>query len=290
MNPNQNAMPGGAPAMGGMPGVGGAQPAQPTQPVRPVNPVGPMRPMQPVRPAMPAAKPVNPFKPEEPKGPTEPVMPMGPAAPKKKSNSMLIGMILLALVAAGGIGFGVYAMMDGNARVESLNKQISSLKAQNSELLEKLAQAESQDDYDDEDDETTPETEETQSVSISDWGITINLPANLNQLSYLLDANNNSLCVSGYLENGSGLVPSFAGTPLDPGVAYVCIHRGTETHQVGAVNYDINSANFSLGDYYYWVEGPQAQATADPSEVEWETSTVQALITALSDGTNYIIN
>ena len=56
----------------------------------------------------------------------------------KKSKGMAIGMILLALLAVGGIGFGVWAMMDGNAQKKQLNLQITDLETQNSELLKQV--------------------------------------------------------------------------------------------------------------------------------------------------------
>ena len=52
----------------------------------------------------------------------------------KKSHGMLYGMILLAILAAGGIGFGVWAMMDGNSRVVKKDEQIADLRSQ---LVEK---------------------------------------------------------------------------------------------------------------------------------------------------------
>lgn len=43
----------------------------------------------------------------------------------KRSKGMVAGMIILALLAIGGIGFGVWAMMDGNQKVAELNKQLA---------------------------------------------------------------------------------------------------------------------------------------------------------------------
>ncbi len=72
------------------------------------------------------------------------------AEPKKNGKGMVIGMILFALLAVGGIGFGVWAMMDGNnqkSQVEKqLNAQIDSLKQQNDELTEKLSEENKKDD------------------------------------------------------------------------------------------------------------------------------------------------
>ena len=56
----------------------------------------------------------------------------------KKSNGMLIGLILCIFLAIGGIGFGVWMMMDGNTQKEQLNSQIATLRGQVSELQEKL--------------------------------------------------------------------------------------------------------------------------------------------------------
>lgn len=59
----------------------------------------------------------------------------------KKNNGMLIGMIILAILAVGGVGFGVWAMMDGNAKVEKKDAQITELNKQVSELNDKLAES-----------------------------------------------------------------------------------------------------------------------------------------------------
>ena len=48
----------------------------------------------------------------------------------KKSHGMLYSMILLAILAAGGIGFGVWAMLDGNSRAQKKDEQISQLQSQ----------------------------------------------------------------------------------------------------------------------------------------------------------------
>lgn len=68
----------------------------------------------------------------------------GGAEPKKNGKGMLIGMVLFALLAAGGIGFGVWTMMDGNNQAKTLNNQISDLKKTNSELQDELAKKENQ--------------------------------------------------------------------------------------------------------------------------------------------------
>ncbi|MBP5647683.1 hypothetical protein J6X04_00090 [Candidatus Saccharibacteria bacterium] len=70
----------------------------------------------------------------------------------KKNNGMAIGMILLVILAAGGIGFGIWAMMDGNAKAEKKDAQIAELNKQVSELNDKLAGASTTSDDDETDD------------------------------------------------------------------------------------------------------------------------------------------
>ena len=54
----------------------------------------------------------------------------------KKNHGMLYGMILLAILAVGGIGFGVWAMLDGNTRSQKKDEQISQLQSQLAEKSE----------------------------------------------------------------------------------------------------------------------------------------------------------
>ncbi len=65
--------------------------------------------------------------------------PMG-MTQKKSGKGMLYGMIIFAILAIGGISFGVWAMLDGNSKVANLEKQVTDLRAQNNKLLEQLAE------------------------------------------------------------------------------------------------------------------------------------------------------
>lgn len=54
----------------------------------------------------------------------------------KKSHGMLYGMVLLAILAIGGIAFGVWEMMDGNSQVAKKDEQIADLRGQLAEKNE----------------------------------------------------------------------------------------------------------------------------------------------------------
>ncbi len=105
----------------------------------------------------------------------------GGAEPKKNGKGMLIGMILFALLAAGGIGFGVWAMMDGNSQTKTLNDQIGDLKKTNSELMEKLSRQEEKPVVDNEviiDADTSTKVNSEDYIYVGEWGIKIKKPEN----------------------------------------------------------------------------------------------------------------
>ena len=113
---------------GSMPGAG--QPVGPAKPVNPVNPVNPTRPVRPVTPTVPTTSAAG-----------EPTFDNGPSVVDGKGGKKtgwILTVVLLLIVAIGGVGFGVWAMMDGNAQKDALNSQISTLKKQNGELSEQI--------------------------------------------------------------------------------------------------------------------------------------------------------
>lgn len=153
--------------------------------------------------------------------------PMEPAAlpEKKKSNGMLIGLILCLVLAAGGIGFGVFAMMDGNSRAENLNKQISELKSTNNDLMDKLSEA-SKDDGDtiiNVDTDTDVDTEDY--IYVGEWGLKIKKPENWRNLvreySYYNDFPQavDTLEVRESADSGDGIMISVGGESCETQVA-----------------------------------------------------------------------
>lgn len=109
---------------------GAAQPASPVRPVAPVGPTKPVNPAAPVKPAAPAG------------GPTFDNGPSVVDGKGSKKTGWILAVVLLLIVAIGGVGFGVWAMMDGNAQKDALNSQISALKQQNNDLQEQLGNGE----------------------------------------------------------------------------------------------------------------------------------------------------
>ena len=105
---------------------------------------------------------------------------------KKSGHGMLIGLILCILLAIGGIGFGVWAMIDGNTQKTNFEKQISELRAQNNKLLEQLAEGGDVDiDVDVENGTSSVDPEDY--IYVGEWGLKIKKPETLVYIDYKFD-------------------------------------------------------------------------------------------------------
>lgn len=169
----------------------------------------------------------------------EPTFDNGPSivGKKDKKTAWILAIVLLLIIAAGGVGFGVWAYMDGNTQREQLNAQISSLTQQNSELQEKIEDLSKK--KGDEDTSVEISYDEidvwsdgskniesaflgkTSQIDIKDWGFSLIIPETLDNISYSVrhfdgDGQDgyDALRVSGTI-NGVSQVPDFANMNLN---------------------------------------------------------------------------
>lgn len=209
--------------------------AQPVSPVRPVNPVSQAKPVEPVKPAAPASGPAFDNGPSvvEPKG--------------GRKTGWIIGLVLMALIAAGGVGFGVWAWMDGNTQKDALNEQISDLKKQNGELLDKLAEQET---------EVEEETEVQDLVDdyiyVEEWGLKIKKPENsLGKVWYEFNEETSQSAAALYISEKE------AGLRI---VVYKVIDCSTQRSS--------DQKCFAVDDMYYVVQVPNADETISEEFIE----------------------
>ena len=132
--------------------------------------------------------------------------------PAKKSSKtgIILGFVLLALIAAGGVGFGVWAMMDGNTQREQLNEQIAALKEQNDRLSEQISDDPKNDDNSESeqdsanDDNKEPIDEENRNdsantVAIDEWGVSVLFPEDFDVINYEYKSIENEVYCSSYI-------------------------------------------------------------------------------------------
>jgi hypothetical protein len=130
--------------------------------------------------------PSRPSAPSQPAAPTFNEAPANPSplcAPAKKSGKgTLYGMIIFAVLAVLGIGFSVYLMMDSNTLKTNYETQISNLKKQNSDLLNRIAELEG---YSGDEEEV----DQTNYLTVEEWGLKVEIGSDIKLLSMNLSSN-----------------------------------------------------------------------------------------------------
>ena len=217
----------------------------------------------------------------------EPNMMAQGVSEKKKGKGMLYGMILCAVLAIGGIGFGVWMMMDGNTQKETLNTQISALKQQNNELQEKLSNVTTA---------TTDTDTDTSTINTADyiyvgeWGLKIKIPENLKRVGYNYVGRSDdvyrNLYVSGVSEDSDGL-PDFANTSMNPlGIGAVARYSLDADPEVSSSEY-LGKLVFSDEKYGYYYGSPQAYYSGDENKKELEIKSIEIIKEMLTNPENY---
>ena len=136
----------------------------------------------------------------------------------KKNNTMLLGMILLVILAIGGIGFGVWEMMDANSQKEQLNSQITVLRDQINEMQEKTS-SDSDDDITINGD--TDNADVTDYIYVGEWGLKIKKPENWRELVTKYEFVNDyplgtdSLEIRESYDDGDGIIISVGGASCE---------------------------------------------------------------------------
>ena len=196
----------------------------------------------------------------------------------KKNTAMVLGMVLLAVLAIGGIGFGVWEMMDGNNRVVEKDKQIAEL---NSKLAENNQPVSDETVVDDDVADDVVNTGDY--IYVGEWGTKIKISEGLSNISYefLGDGYHRSCRTLGLSAStkGDGSEPSFVKTGGDDGnyLGYVMRCPKEDLYPYGTP-IDISDSNYS---YYY--DPIQYSIT----QTDWESESVEAVKSMLTNPENY---
>ncbi len=208
----------------------------------------------------------------------------------KKGHGMLVGLILCLLLAAGGIGFGVWAWMDGNTQKDTLNSQIAELKKQNNELRDKLNSKPEVEEDVTVDVETDSNVNTTDYIYVGEWGYKIKIPEGLDMVSYALEQHNDgdyglttTLAVSG-VRGYDGRLPDFANMNknVDGLSTVIRVQIGTEIYPASAP-----VLIFSDDEYSYYCYNPQGRYSVGDEEIGLEDRTVQLIQNMLKDAGNW---
>lgn len=206
----------------------------------------------------------------------------------KKSHGMLYGMILLAILAVGGIGFGVWAMMDGNSQMAKKDEQIADLRGQLAEKSEVVVEDNTTVVDDDEGSDSTTSTSVVNTedyIYVGEWGLKIRIPDNLTITGYVYSMlpGYTSVKITGNTKGGQYL-PGFADMSVQsPWLGIISRYpKGTEMSPMSPPAFV-----FSDEQYDYYCSNPQMVISTDESEIQWEVESVNVIQQMLKNKDNY---
>jgi hypothetical protein len=210
----------------------------------------------------------------------------------KKNHGMLYGMIMLAILAAGGIGFGVWTMLDGNSRSQKKDEQILQLQSQLAEKSEVVVE-DGTTVVDDESGDSTTSTSvanSTDYIYVGEWGLKIKIPDSLSTVSYRFSHEAGFTKVTVWGVDCSGgrcqFFPNYANVNENTyGMGSITRYpKGTTFNEASSP-----TLVFSDESYDYYQYHPQMVYTTDnPSdEAQWEMDGINTIDEMLSNPDNY---
>lgn len=200
----------------------------------------------------------------------------------KKNKGMIIGMVILALLATGGIGFGVWAFLSGNQKEAKLNDKISDLQSQIAEMPEV-----------DEtviDVETNSDVNTTDYIYVGEWGLKIKIPEELGYVGYeYINGGYSDLCmtlgVSGAAKREGSEKPQFAkigdGQNVGDYLGYIMRCPKEVEYNYGELT------TIGDGTYNYYYNHIQYVMSTDETTKDWEVESASLIENMLKNPDNY---
>ena len=197
----------------------------------------------------------------------------------RRGSGMMIGMIVLALLAAGGIGFGVWAYLSGNQKETELNNKIAEYENQ----LKELGQSGQGDGNIDV--SSTSQDDSEKYIYVGEWGLKIKVPETLLFASYSYEQDSDTLRISGAAKNeeAGDTFPGFADI-IDNSLG--AVKRYSKDEEVPSASGPV--VVFSDDNYSYGYFHPQAAFSTDENEQKWELESTKLVETMLTEKENYI--
>lgn len=242
--------------------------------------------------------------------PSEPMHQIGLQS-KKQRNKLLPVVIVLAIVAVAGIGFGVFELIMNNqasSRAEALDSELAKKNEALKLTEEKLgAQIKIKEEEEDKEEDEKEEDEEVVKVDVSaardyiyvgEWGIKIKVPGTLHTVSYVLSNAQypSTMYISGVIcsDGRCQYVPDFLVNSLNSGSGLVAISRydktlaKAETIKNGSMAEDTSGNALGevvyVGDDYYYTLTHGNGLMGTESERQWEAESADAVMEMVRTG------
>ena len=200
----------------------------------------------------------------------------------RASKGMIAALACAVVLAVGGIGFGVWAMIDGNQKVAKKDEQIAKL----NEEVEKRGQTGGEIIDVEVDENYVPDSSNAVNTAgylyVGEWGLKIKIPENLEVATFMYDYGNgyDVLRVSGATKDGQA-IPDFAS--VSKCVLGVIERYSKANVEAGVVPGWYGEPLMSDDGYSYYYASPQALCTEVESNARWEADTVDSIKSMLTD-------
>ncbi len=202
----------------------------------------------------------------------------------KKSAGMITALVCAIILAIGGVGFGVWAIMDGNSKVAKKDEQINALKELNNK---QPINVEIDTEIDKEPVSSISDTIDTAGyIYVGEWGLKIKVPENLELATFMYDYGNgyDVLRVSGATKGGQA-IPDFAS--VSKCVLGVVERYSKANVEAGVVPDWYGEPLRSEDGYNYYYASPQDLCTEVEGNAKWEGDTVDTIKNMLMDSSAY---
>ena len=195
--------------------------------------------------------------------------------PQNLSRKLSAVTILLGIVAAIAILISIITAVNNAATNTKLEKATKELEAKNA-IIEKIAADTNLKIA------TVEDVPEYAPVSgyiyITEWGIKIKIPAEIRQLSYILDLKYRpEICFNGLEASVMNTYPAFADVDRNPGGMGCLMQVASAEGDSDEGGYSFGELAYSYNDYNYYYRAPEKTYAEDEGEKQLETTAVQII-------------
>lgn len=211
-----------------------------------------------------------------------------PVIAEHKTNKSSVLMIVLAIVAVLGVGFGIFGMVSAGKAKDEKQELATELTTQQ-EAVQKIEEqlwvtVEKESEREGEELQEVMVSSSEEYIYIGQWGVKIKIPENLKNVGYMYD-NRGVLHVNGVADGGQ-YVPEFIfalernGNGLGTLLRHHKDEAKPETVKVGEIAMSTDEGRsfgevvYSDGNWFFTYYGPQALVGSEDDK-DWEVRSVQ---------------
>lgn len=207
--------------------------------------------------------------------------PAAAKTPVVNSTSLTLLSIVLGIFAIAGLALGIFGLIDSAATNTKLEEARAELTTKNA-IVEEVSKQTGVQIKTAKDVPTFKAT--TGYIYLSEWGIKIQIPSELHQISYILNNRlyHPTICFNGVETAITNPLPAFTDVVQNPGGMGCLVRVSAEEGERGTDGLSFGEKVYSDSGYNYFYQTPNGIFSKDNSEIQLETHAVALIKTMLS--------